>query len=152
MSPDQIVCRLCKRDYGDAEGCPTCGPAKAAIIWPSLRETDSTDLVQASRRIVKMLDQQCKALQKEIKLVPGTGYHPELAKDAALLSRALASVLTEARKLEEAEEKRVKGGGFDDQLDIFLEWLEGLPQEYRRKVLTGVEGLLLPAAEADLED
>jgi hypothetical protein len=152
VTPDQIVCRLCKRDYGDSAGCPTCGPAKASIVWPSLRDTDSTDLVQASRRIVKMLDQQCKALQKEIKLVPGTGYHPELAKDAALLSRALASVLTEARKLEEAEEKRVKGGGFDDQLEIFLEWLAGLPKEYQAKALNGMEGLLLPGEVATLED
>lgn len=147
MTPDEILCRTCGKNYGEAEGCAICETAKANITWPAMQPSENADLVRVSRRVVKMLEGQVKAIEKELKLVPGTGYHGQLVKEASLLSRALGSVLTEARKLEEAEEKRVKQGGFDDQLGIFIEWLSGLPKEYRFRTMGAVERLLGPAPE-----
>jgi hypothetical protein len=112
---------------------------------------DAADLVRVSRRIVKMLDGQAKALEKEIRI--SMGFHPNLSREASQLARATGAMLSEARKLEEREERRVREGGFEDQLNIFLDWLGGLPKEYRHKALTGMEKLLLPPAQdADLED
>lgn len=152
MTPDEILCRCCGKDYSVAEGCAFCQEAKANIVWPAMQPSENADLVKVSRRVVKMLDRQCKAIERELDSVPGKVFHKELVREASLLARAIGSILTEARKLEEREEARVKSGGFDDQLGIFLEWLAGLPREYQHKALNGMERLLLPASAADVVD
>lgn len=151
MTPDEILCRTCGKDYGIPEGCAFCEPAKKQIVWPAM-QADNADLVKVSRRVVKMLDKQCRAIEKELDAVMGGVFHKELVREASLLARAIGSILTEARKLEEAEEKRVKQGGFDDQLGIFIEWLAGLPREFQHKALGSMERLLLgPGEDAQLE-
>lgn len=153
MTPDEIVCRLCGKDYGIPEGCAVCTDAKRNIVWPAMQTSENADLVKVSRRVVKMLDKQCRAIEKELDAVYGGVFHKELVREASLLARAIGSILTEARKLEEAEEKRVKQGGFDDQLGIFIEWLAGLPREFQHKALGSMERLLLgPGEEGELVD
>lgn len=116
-----------------------------------MQDSVAADLVQVSRRAVRMLDKQIARIGRELDL--SMGYHPQLAREASLLARSVGSILTEARKLEEREESKVKQGGFDAQLEIFLEWLAGLPKEYQYKALGGMERLLLPApAEAEVVD
>jgi len=144
VTPEDVVCGACRKDYSVYEGCALCEPAKRRILWPAMQESIAADLVGVSRRVVRMLDGQAKAIAKELK--DTTGYNPALAREASLLARAIAATLTEARKLEEREEAKVRTGGFDDQLDIFFEWLKGLPKEYRVKALAGMERTLLPAA------
>lgn len=151
MTPADILCRCCGKDYSVYEGCGVCEPAKRNVVWPAMQESEVADLIKVSRRIVRMLDKQAKAIEKEIEL--SMGFDPKLAREASLLARAIGSILTEARKLEEREEAKVKTGGFEAQLDIFLEWLAGLPKEYQFKALGGMEQLLLPAAkDAELVD
>lgn len=150
MTPDDILCRCCGKDYSIYEGCAICEPAKRNITWPAMQESVAANLVGVSRRVVKMLDKQANALAKELDL--SLAYNPTLAREASVLARAIAATLTEARKLEEREEERVKQGGFDDQLDIFFEWIKGLPKEYRAKALAGMERTLLPpATDAEFE-
>lgn len=151
MTPEDILCRTCGKDYSVFEGCALCEPAKRNIVWPAMQESVSADLLGVSRRSVRMLDKQVKRLAKE--LDASISFDPAMAREASLLARAIAATLTEARKLEEIEERKVRQGGFDDQLDIMLEWLKGLPKEYRLKALEGMERLLLPpATEAELVD
>lgn len=149
MTPEDILCRTCGKDYSIPEGCAICVEAKANIVWPGMQESVNADLVAVSRRVVRMLDKQQKRLAREMD--DSMGYHTEHTKECSLLARSIASILTEARKLEEREEKRVQQGGFDDQLGIFLTWLAGLPREYRTKALGGMERLLLPAGSEDAE-
>lgn len=116
-----------------------------------MQESEVADLIKVSRRVVRMLDKQAKKIEKE--LDQAMGFDPALARESSLLARAIGSILTEARKLEEREEAKVKTGGFDSQLGIFLEWLAGLPKEYQYKALGGMEQLLLPSAtDAELVD
>jgi hypothetical protein len=152
MTPADILCRCCGKDYSVNEGCGICEPAKRNVVWPAMQESVAADLVGVSRRVVRLLDSQAKALQRDLDSSMG-GYNASLAREASQLARAIAATLTEARKLEEREEAKVKGTGFDGQLDIFLEWLAGLPREYQHRALGGMEKLLLPApAEAELDD
>lgn len=152
MTPADILCRTCGKDYSVYEGCGICEPAKRNIVWPGMQPDVATNLIQVSRRVVRMLDKQAKKIEKELDEGLG-GYNKDLAREASLLARAIGSILTEARKLEEREESRVRQGGFDDQLGIFLEWLGGLPKEYQHKALGGMERLLLPPAQdADVVD
>lgn len=152
MTPADILCRCCQKDYSRAEGCAICEPAKRNCVWPAMQESEAADLVRMSRRVIKMLESQIRGIERHMDSAIGAVFDPALAREASALARSMAAVLTEARKLEEREEQRVKDGGFEDQLDIFIGWIGGLPREYIAKAFSRMEQLLLgPGAQDDAE-
>jgi len=83
-------------------------------------------------------------------------YHAQHAKEAATLGRSLAFMLAEARKLEERDEKKVAKMSYAERVELFMEFLDSLPQEHQRNVIRSmaerpwVAGLLEADTEADI--
>ena len=150
MTPDQIVCRCCQNTYEVIEGCAICETAKANIIWPALKEdNEAADLANLSRRTLRLLASNIKRLEHSMTTSVTREYYPAHGREAAALAKAMSAILTEARKLEEREEKRVKAATFDEQVDIWHDWFGSLPREHKVRVLGRFEEYLLPAQAAE---
>lgn len=153
MTPNEILCRCCQQPYDVPEGCAICEVAKKNIVWPSLAEdTEAHDLTRLARRTVRLLESNVQRLEHSMKHAATREYYPAHGREAAALAKAMAAVLTEARKLEQHEAQRVKTGTFEDQVGIWTEWVLSLPREYQAKVLAAFEERLLPAGPAELVD
>lgn len=151
MTPRDIICRSCRKDYSLAEGCTFCEPAKRQIVWPAMDpDRDSADLHALARRTVSLLKFQLDRLDRDIRNAPTGAYDPDASAQLSKLSRAVANILTEARKLEEREEERMKGATFEQMLEIYGEWILGLPREYQARTMDWLERKLLPEPEAEL--
>jgi hypothetical protein len=150
LIPSDIVCRCCQKDYSVAEGCAICEGAKRNVVWPALNQDhEAADLHTLARRTVRLLRTQLDRLSHSITNAPTGAYDPVAGAELAKMSRAVANILTEARKLEEREEARVKGADFEQQLDIWGGWVLGLPREYQNRLVEWLEQKLLPPAPTD---
>lgn len=152
MRPQDVICRLCRKPYDWPEGCATCQPAKANIIWPAMQEgSEFTELNDVARQSIRVMRTCLDKLQREIATAPTQAFNSDWSREAGQLGRALASILTEARKLEEREAQEARASSFEDKVKVFLGWVEQLPREYRDKMLHYTQQALLPApSEAEL--
>ena len=158
MRPSDIKCRICGRHYGEPEGCPTCRQAKANIVWPAEAESE-IDLLGMSRKALRLIEMNLDRLERDMtrwsKADTEEGfYNPTQAKEAAMLGRSFAFMLAEARKLEDRDEKKVALMGYAERVELFMDFLDSLPQEHQRNVIRSlserpwVAGLL--ETDADL--
>jgi hypothetical protein len=139
VRPSDIKCRLCGHHYGEEAGCPTCSHAKRAIDWPATAEVE-IDLLGLSRKAVRLIEMSLDRLERDMtkwsKADREDGfYHQGHAKEAAMLGRSLAFMLAEARKLEERDEKRVANMGYAERVELWMDFLDSLPQEHQRNVI-----------------
>lgn len=153
MRPAEIECRLCGHHYGESDGCVTCQPAKANIIWPAMGADSSVDLLAMSNKSIKLLELSLDRLEREMtESVGGRSghYYAPHAKEACQLGRTLSFMLAEARKLEDRDASLVKNMTFSQKVELFMEFLAELPPEFQHQVAERVVGLLGPGEDAEV--
>lgn len=153
MRPADITCRTCRKAYNIPEGCAICEPAKRNIMWPDPAQ-EGSELLSTGRQALRLLQLNLDRLERE--MTQGSvgartqAYRPEWATAAQQLARSLAALVTEMRKLEEREQKRVQAATFDEQVEIMVSWVENLPREHQHTVMDALVRLLEPAQPAQL--
>lgn len=156
MRPSDIKCRLCGYNYAELDGCRTCRAAKDNIVWPATA-SEELDLLGLSRKAIGLIELSLDRLEKDMRKWKGKDgegfYYAPHAKEAATLGRSLAFMLAEARKLEERDEKKVAKMGYAERVELWMDFLDSLPQEHQRNVIRTlgerpwVAGLLESEAE-----
>lgn len=140
MRLSDIQCGECKATLVMVEGCEVCKPFKEGMEIP---ETDNAlqaySLAKQGTKIIGML---LDSLEKDIYKHHLKTFYPNWAKDASLLSRALATLLNEIRKYEQTGALEAARLTFDDKWTLLMQWIESLPQEKRVHVLADVRGML----------
>lgn len=152
MTPSDIKCRLCQHHYGEAEGCVTCAPAKKNALWPAMTGED-VSLQGMAQKSIRLLQLNLDRLEKEMTQSLGgkSGhYYAEHGREAAALAKALATILGEARKIEDREARKVAQMTFSERIELWKEWFAQLPQEHQRTVAMHMARALEGETEAEL--
>jgi len=104
-----------------------------------------------SIRLIQLnLDRLEKEMTESIGGKSGHFYAPH-AKEAAALAKALATILAEARKLEDRDAKRVAQMTFAERVELWAHWFKELPQEHQRDVAMRMARVLEGDVEAEIE-
>lgn len=153
MRPVDIVCRTCRKTYNLTEGCAICESAKRNIIWPD-PTTQGSEMLSASRQALRLtqslLDRLDRAMNEGSLGARKGEFNIDWADQCTKLNRGLASLLDATRKLEDNERKRVESGSFEEQIEIWLDWVGQLPREKQEALLGSVVNLLEAPAEAEI--
>jgi hypothetical protein len=134
------TCGACKIPYPHEGGCKVCLPAKARMVFEDYLTLD--EITQQAMRLLRQnLDRLDLAMNptREDSWI-GTSFEPKLAATSAMLSRAVANLMREARQLEHEERGRVGRMGRDQQAEVVLAFLEDLPDTERQRLLRRVGG------------
>lgn len=103
------------------------------------------DLLGLAQKAIRLMDINLDRLERDMtESVGGRSdhYYPAHSEASMKLGRSLSFMLAEARKLEERDEKKVDRMSFAEKVELFMEFINGLPQEHQRAVADRVMGLL----------
>lgn len=129
MRLSDVVCGECQATLVLLDGCEVCLPFKEKMDVP---ETDNTvEVYSLAKQGTKIIGMLLDSLERDIYKHHLKAFYPNWAKDASLLSRALATLLNEIRKFEQTGALEAAKLSFDDKRALFLQWAESLPVEQK---------------------
>lgn len=135
-----LTCRLCNNTYAVVTGCEVCLPAKEQMVTPEF--DGAIDAHSLSKQGAKIIGMLLDRLEYDISKADLKSFYPNWAKDASLLSRALATLLNEIRKFEVQGALDAAKLTYEDKRQLFKQWVEGLPLEQKRFIATELAPLL----------
>src|SRR6478609_1120905 len=128
-----LACRLCRIPINAAKGCAHCDPVRENLVVVGENEDDKPSLSGTSSEVVRLMRNQLKQIDKDLKANPASQMHE---KRLIAISNAVAKLLETARKLVADGVSAVENMSFREQAELFIEWFAGLAPAYRSDVLT----------------
>jgi hypothetical protein len=126
---------MCQKTYNLEQGCVFCEQAKKHIIWPDEFSSDLNSLDSMAAQSIRILQANLDRLERDMDSTPTKGFYDKHAVQAGQLARAMATILSEARKLEDRNAKAVQRMGYEERAELFLDFVEQLPPELKNKTL-----------------
>lgn len=112
-----------------------------------------SEMLSAARQALRLtqsnLDRLDRAMNEGSLGAKKGEFTVDWADQCTKINRGLAALLGETRKLEDAERRRVESGTFEEQIEIWLDWVSQLPREKQEALLGSVIRQLEAPAEAD---
>ncbi|RMF63205.1 MAG: hypothetical protein D6746_03210 [Bacteroidetes bacterium] len=157
MRLTDLQCRICRERYHlEDVGCDICKPAKRNLIVPEEDLSDLESSVAHSMRVLQELTYRLETAMHKGYGRRGTKIIDEShVRMAKTIASGVALLAGEQRKIYRDRQNQLRNLSLEKRLELFLEWLVDLPQEYRQMALERVVAALKgeqPAALAAPEE
>lgn len=130
-----MKCGKCLHTYEDPAGCTFCEEAKQHMI---IDDSWDFDPVGSAKRAARLMDRLLSRLETAMAKEGRKAYNTQWTKDASLISKTLASVVNEIRKVEASYAKELGEYSFEELADLMMGWFKSLPGEQRNHVLAQI--------------
>ncbi len=92
-----------------------------------------------SRKSIMLLEMNLDRLEKDMKGgYADKGYNSRHGKEATMLARGLAQILSQAIRLEKEKAEEAANMGFDGRFEVIKEWFISLPAEQKKDFFQGI--------------
>lgn len=145
VKPRDIICGLCNHSFDRFKpGCGACQAAKKHIIWPHEHSVETDSLLETAYETLDLLRRQLRALRDEQDQQFGGGkfYDEKLIRGLGALSRSIAALVNETRKLEKVAAQEAEEMSLEHKARVMATFIQELPMQHRLDFMEFLKGEL----------